>query len=68
MNIRALVGLILVVYAVFVAYVGYKKPGKLWETGKIRLFRKYLGEQGTSIMFYIFGVVALGFGIWALVS
>ncbi|MDD5602658.1 MAG: hypothetical protein PHG48_01065 [Eubacteriales bacterium] len=63
MNGWALLGLILVAYGVFVAYVAYKKPVKIWDMAKIRLFRKMLGENGTRILFYIIAAVCVIIGI-----
>ena len=62
----ALLGLLLIAYAAFVVYLNIKKPAKIWDMAKIRMFRKLLGEQGTVVFFYIFAAVALGFGIWLL--
>lgn len=62
----ALLGLLLIAYAAFVVYLNIKKPEKIWDMAKIRMFRKLLGEQGTVIFFYIFAAIALGFGIWLL--
>jgi hypothetical protein len=63
----ALLGLILIAYAVAVVYLTLKKPEQIWNMGKIRMFRKILGEKGTDIFFYIFSVAAAAFGIWLLV-
>lgn len=67
MNGLALLGLLLVLYAALVVFLALKKPASIWEMGKIKLFRKALGEKGTTIMFFVFAAVALGFGIWLLV-
>lgn len=66
MNGWPLLGIILIAYAVFVAWVAWKKPKAVWEMAKIRLFRKWIGERGTVILFYGIGLVALGFGIWLM--
>lgn len=63
----SLLGLLLIVYAFVVAYIAFKKPEKIWDMAKIKLFRKVLGELGTVIMFAIISLVALGFGVWLLV-
>ena len=55
----ALLGLLLIAYAAFVVYLNIKKPAKIWDMAKIRMFRKLLGEQGTVVFFYIFAAVAL---------
>ena len=67
MNGLALLGLILILYAVVVVVLAIKKPKAIWEMGKIKMFIKLLGDKGTVIMFYVIAAVALGFGIWLLV-
>lgn len=67
MNGLALLGLVLVIYAVFVFFIAAKKPKSIWEMKKIQMFINSLGEKGTVIFFYIWGAIALGFGIWLLV-
>jgi hypothetical protein len=47
-------------------YIAAKKPPKLWEMAKIRMFRKVLGEQGTVVFFYIFALVFVALGIWLI--
>ncbi len=66
MNGWGLLGLILIFYAAVIVYITAKKPEKIWDMPKIKLFRKVLGEKGTVIFFYLFAAVALGFGIWLL--
>lgn len=68
MNGWALLGLFLMAYAVAVTYITRKKPETIWEMGKIRLFRKILGEKGTEIFFYLFAAVAMAVGIWLLAT
>jgi len=67
MNGMALLGIVLIAYAGFCVFAALKKPPAIWEMGKIKLFRKFLGETGTVVMFLVIGAVALGFGIWLLV-
>ena len=67
MNGLALLGLLLILYAVVVVVLAIKKPKSIWEMGKIQFFRKAFGESGTVIFFYIIAAIALGFGIWLLV-
>lgn len=64
----ALLGLILIVYGAAVIFITVKKPEQVWEMGKIRMFRKILGEKGTEIFFYLFALAAAGFGVWLLVN
>lgn len=68
MNWLALLGVLLVAYAVFVFYVSFKKPEKIWEMGKVKGFRKMLGENGTTVLFVIFGLAAGGLGLWLLIK
>lgn len=67
MNGLALLGIVLIVYSVAVFYITFKKPEAIWNMSKIKLFRKFLGEKGTEIFFYLFAVAALGIGIWLMV-
>jgi len=64
MNGMALLGILAIVYAVFVVYVAAKKPAKVWDMAKIRGFRKVLGENGTVIFFYIWALLFVALGIW----
>ena len=66
MNGLALLGILLIAYAVLVVWIAVKKPPKIWQMAKIKLFIKALGEKGTVIFFYVFAAVALGFGIWLM--
>lgn len=63
----ALLGIFLILYSVAVVWIAAKKPEKLWDMAKIRMFRKLLGEQGTVIFFYGFALVAAAVGIWLMV-
>ncbi len=67
MNGLALLGILLIIYAVVVVVLAIKKPKSIWEMGKIKMFIKLLGDRGTVIFFYVFAAIALGFGIWLLV-
>jgi hypothetical protein len=64
MNWYPLLGLLSLAYAGVVFWLTIKKPEKLWGIGKIQGFVKVLGEKGTDIFFYIWGVGALVLGIW----
>ena len=64
MNINALLGIIAIAYAALVVWIALKKPTALWEMGKIKMFRKVLGEKGTVIFFYIWAAIALGLAVW----
>jgi len=68
MNWKPLVGLLLLAYGALCVLWGIKKPQKIWEMGKIKAFRKVLGEKGTVILFFVVGVVAIGFGLWFFIS
>ncbi len=52
MNGSALIGILLILYAVLVIYIVVKKPKAIWEMGKIKLIRKIFKEKGTVIFFY----------------
>lgn len=64
----ALLGIVLVVYSVFVFYIAAKKPKKIWDMGKIEGFKKFLGEKGTVIFFIIWGLLTLAIGIWLIIK
>ena len=66
MNGWALLGLFLIIYGAFVFFIAIKKPEAIWKMGKIQAFVKKLGEKGTVIFFFVWGIIALGFGIWLL--
>lgn len=66
MNGMALLGIILILYAVLVVWIAVKKPPKIWEMAKIRAFVKVLGEKGTVIFFYVWAGIALVGGIYCL--
>jgi hypothetical protein len=64
MNWNPLYGLLAVAYAGLVFWLTAKKPEKLWNIGKIQAFVKVLGDKGTDIFFYLFGIAALFLGLW----
>lgn len=66
MDWLALLGLVLFAYAAVVVWIAVKKPEKIWNMAKIRIFRKVLGDKGTVIFFWVFAAISLGFGIWLL--
>lgn len=59
--------IILIVYGLFVFWITYAKPAKIWNMGKIQGFVSAFGERGTEIFFYIWGLAALIIGIVLLV-
>lgn len=63
MGLRIL-GIALLVYGVFVVLLALLKPKGIWGMAKIQGFVKMLGEKGTTVFLLVFGVVALGFGVW----
>lgn len=68
MNGLALLGILLIIYAILVVVITVKKPESIWNMAKIKLFRKMLGEGGTVIFFYIFAAIAAIVGIWLMVK
>ncbi|MEX1308395.1 MAG: hypothetical protein AB1Z19_07700 [Eubacteriales bacterium] len=68
MNWNPLVGLLALVYGALCLFWGVKKPEKIWEMGKIKMFRKVLGEKGTVILFFVFGVAAVGVALWLFIA
>lgn len=67
MNGLALLGLLLIIYAVFVVFIAVKKPAKIWEMAKIRMFIKIMGEKGTVIFFIVFAIIVGAAGVWLLI-
>lgn len=68
MDGMALLGILLIIYAVAVVFIAAKKPDKIWHMAKIRAFIKVLGEKGTVIFFYVFAVVCAAVGVWLLMK
>lgn len=68
MDIMALLGILAILYAVMVIVIATKKPAKIWNMKKIEGFKKVLGEKGTVIFFYIWGVGFAALGIWLLMK
>ena len=64
MNWYPILGLLAFVYAGVVFWMTYKKPEKLWGMAKIQAFVKALGEKGTEIFFYVWGVGFIILGVW----
>jgi hypothetical protein len=61
-------GIFLIVYSILVFWITIKKPAKIWSMGKIKGFTSILGDVGTQIFFAIFGLAALGVGIWLTID
>jgi hypothetical protein len=66
MNGQALIGILLIVYAIAVVFLTLKKPESIWKMKKIQMFEKMLGVKGTEIFFYVFAVAAAALGIWLM--
>ena len=62
----ALLGILAFVYAGLVFFITFKKPPAIWNMAKIRGFERVLGEKGTVIFFYAFGLLAVALGIWLM--
>lgn len=61
-------GILAVVYALAVVLIAVLKPEIVWNSKKIKLFKKILGDKGTEIFFYIWALGFLVLGIWLLVQ
>lgn len=61
-------GIILIVYAIFVLVIAFMKPAPIWNLKKIQGFVSALTETGTVIFFVIWGLAALALGVWLLVK
>lgn len=68
MNGLALLGILLMIYAIAIVFIAIKKPEKIWNMAKIRMFIKVLGEQGTVIFFYIFAAICFAGGLWLVIK
>jgi hypothetical protein len=68
MNAIAFLGILLVIYAVFVIYITVKKPDRIWNMSKIKIIRKILGDTGTQIFFCVVSVAAAAVGIWLMIK
>lgn len=66
MNGFALLGILAFIYAGLVFFITIKKPDAIWNMAKIKGFRKALGERGTVIFFYIWGLLVVALGIWLM--
>ena len=66
MNWYPLLALLAFAYTGLVFWITFKKPEKIWGMGKVQAFVKTLGERGTEIFFYAFGVASSALGIWLL--
>lgn len=66
MDGMALLGILALLYSVIVIIIIYKKPAKIWNMRKIKMFERVLGEKGTVIFFYIFAILAGILGIWLI--
>jgi len=65
MNWYPLLGLFALAYAVLVTYLAAtKKPKSIWNMGKVQAFVKVLGEKGTVIFFYVWGIAFAALGVW----
>ncbi len=68
MNVMALLGILCLLYSGVVLLIAIKKPPKIWQMGKIQMFVKVLGEQGTVYFFYGFAVLFDILGLWLLLQ
>ena len=68
MNWLALLGVLAAGYGVFALYVAWKRPEKIWDMGKVKAFRKSLGENGTSILFTCTAIALLVLGIYLIIK
>lgn len=66
MNWYPLLALLAFAYTGVVFWMTIKKPEKLWNIAKVQGIIKVLGERGTEIFFYIFGLAFTVLGIWLL--
>lgn len=60
-------GIILIIYGIFVLAITVLKPAPIWNMKKIQGFVSALTETGTVIFFAIWGLAAIVIGIVLLV-
>lgn len=53
-----------ILYGLVVIVIAAQKPEKIWKMKKIELFKKYLGDTGTEIFFYVWALMFLVLGVW----
>lgn len=68
MGTMAILGIVAIIYAVLVFWMTFKKPKQLWSFAKIQFFIKILGEKGTEIFFYIWGLGFFILGVWLFIK
>ena len=59
-------GILAILYAAMVVVIAVLKPDQIWNMKKIELFKKFLGDTGTEIFFYIWALIFLVLGVWLL--
>lgn len=68
MNFYPLIALVAFIYAGLVFYIVIVKNPAWTKIGKFDAAQKILGERGAEIFYYIWGLLAAGIGIWALMQ
>lgn len=68
MNTMALLGVLAILYAIICIVIAVKKPEKIWNMKKINFFKNALGEKGTVIFFWIWGLVFGVLGVWLMMK
>ncbi len=68
MNWNPLLGILALAYGGLVFFIAIKKTPAIWDMAKVRGFRKVLGDKGTEIFFYIWGVLFVALAIWLFVA
>ncbi len=57
-------GILVMVYAMFFVVIAVVRPGVVWNSKKTETMKKVLGERGAGIFFYIWALLILALGIW----
>jgi hypothetical protein len=60
-------GILALLYAVAVVVIAVMKPEKIWNMKKIEMFKRFLGDKGTEIFFYIWALGFVFLGVWLLI-
>ena len=59
-----ILSIFLIIYGIIVLYLTLSKSSIVFKNPKTKMFQKLLGEKGTYVFFLLFGLIALGVGIY----
>ncbi len=59
-----ILSIFLIIYGILVLYLTLSKSNLVFKNPKTKMFQKLLGKKGTYVFFLLFGLIALGVGIY----